>query len=113
MEPFYQHHVFLCVNQKEKGKCCSGNGVAQEMVGYVKEQLKALDLHGAGKIRVSKSGCLGRCKLGPSLLIYPEGTWYRYQSKEDIDLIIKEHLLNQRPVKALLMDSSLPNFASH
>jgi (2Fe-2S) ferredoxin len=34
-------------------------------------------------------------------VIYPEGTWYTYVDKQDIDEIIDEHLVNGRPVERL------------
>jgi (2Fe-2S) ferredoxin len=33
--------------------------------------------------------------------VYPEGVWYTYVDREDIDEIIEEHLLNGRVVKRL------------
>jgi (2Fe-2S) ferredoxin len=60
-------------------------------------------MHGPGKIRVSKSGCLGRCNSGPCIVIYPEGIWYSYSSFEDIDRIIESHLLGGIQVSDLLM----------
>jgi (2Fe-2S) ferredoxin len=70
----------------------------------LKSELKKNGLHGVGKIRVTKSGCLGRCKLGPCMVVYPEGIWYHYASFSDIDKIISSHLLNGEIVKALLLD---------
>jgi len=62
-----------------------------------------LDLHGPGKVRMTQSGCLGRCKLGPGLVIYPDNVWYRYASEDDIDEIIQTHLIDGRVVDHLLM----------
>ncbi len=62
-----------------------------------------MELHGSGKIRVSKSGCLGRCSLGPCMVVYPEGIWYNYASFDDIDEIVNTHILNGEPVERLLI----------
>jgi (2Fe-2S) ferredoxin len=35
------------------------------------------------------------------LVVYPEGTWYTYVDKEDIDEIVNEHLVNGRVVERL------------
>jgi (2Fe-2S) ferredoxin len=35
------------------------------------------------------------------VVIYPEGTWYTYVDKEDIDEIIDEHLINGKVVERL------------
>lgn len=88
-EPFYEKHIFFCTNLKQDGKKCCQQGNAEEMAVYLKEQLQARGLHGPGQIRVSKSGCLGRCSEGPNIVIYPEGSWHSYASKEDIDKLVR------------------------
>ena len=35
------------------------------------------------------------------MVVYPEGVWYRYVDRQDIDEIIEEHLLHDRPVERL------------
>jgi (2Fe-2S) ferredoxin len=34
-------------------------------------------------------------------VVYPEGIWYAYESEEDVDEIIEEHLINGRVVERL------------
>ncbi len=106
----YSKHIFICTNQKEPGKACCANQGGEAFFQYLKAKLKASGLHGFGKIRVSRSGCLGRCGLGPCIVIYPEGVWYTYSSFEDLDEIIDEVLIAQRPVKRLLIDVEENNF---
>ncbi len=91
-QPYYRHHVFFCINRREDGSACCANRGSQEMRDYAKERLKALGLHGKGKVRVNNAGCLDRCEEGPIIVIYPEGTWYTYMDKRDIDEIIERHL---------------------
>lgn len=90
---YYTKHVFVCTNQKAAGKVCCANSGGEPFFDYLKKQLKERGLHGEGQIRVSKSGCLGRCGQGPCLVIYPEGVWYTYTSPDDIDEIIGKHLV--------------------
>ena len=71
------------------------------MRGYAKEKIKALNLNGKGKIRVNSAGCMDRCEEGPVMVVYPEGVWYTYVDKHDIDEIIEEHLLHGRVVTRL------------
>lgn len=99
----YQKHIFLCVNQKVGGKRCCAQGEADEMAKYLKLSLMEKGLHGPDKYRVSTSGCLGRCAKGPCLVIYPDAVWYTYNSQQDIDRIIDEHLLNNKILEELLI----------
>ena len=100
---YYNQHIFICTNQKAPGKVCCANQGGSLFFSYLKEKLRALDLHGLGKIRVSQSGCLGRCDLGPCLVIYPEGRWYQYHDFNDIDEIIESDLINHTVVSRLLL----------
>ena len=99
---YYQKHVFFCVNQKENGKKCCQMADADDLCHYAKTRLRDLGLKGEGKVRVSSAGCLGRCSVGPNLVIYPEGVWYTYANKQDIDEIIESHLVKGRLVDRLL-----------
>lgn len=98
---YYQYHVFFCTNQRDDGQPCCQDHKAQEMRDYCKKRVKALDLNGKGKVRVNNAGCLDRCAEGPVMVVYPEGVWYTYVDKDDIDDIINEHLVNGRPVDRL------------
>ncbi|WP_367606463.1 ferredoxin [Legionella sp. W05-934-2] len=100
---YYQKHVFVCNNQKMNGKKCCADSGAADAFSYVKERLMQLDRHGPDKIRVSKSGCLGRCAMGPCLVIYPEGVWYTYQNQADLDEIVQTHLIEGMPVPRLFI----------
>jgi (2Fe-2S) ferredoxin len=98
---YYRYHVFFCTNLRDDGRSCCGSHDAQAMRDYAKSRVKALGLTGQGKVRVSSAGCLDRCEEGPCVVIYPEGTWYTYVDREDIDEIIHEHLQNGRVVPRL------------
>ncbi len=100
---YYTKHIFICTNKKDAGKICCANSGGEPFFEYLKTRLKDLGLHGPQKFRVSKSGCLGRCSVGPSLVIYPEGVWYKYSLKEDIDEIIAVHLVLGRKVDRLYL----------
>lgn len=97
----YEKHVFICTNQKVSGKTCCANSGGEPFFEYLSTTLKARGLSGAGKIRVSRSGCLGRCKRGPCLVVYPEGVWYTYSSFDDLDEIIATHLIQGARVTSL------------
>ncbi|BBE49873.1 Ferredoxin, 2Fe-2S [Ferriphaselus amnicola] len=95
---FYDKHVFFCTNQREPGEGCCNDLGAQGMRDYTKDKVKAL---GLPNIRINSAGCLGRCDLGPVLVVYPEETWYTYLDESDLDEIIDSHLKNGQVVERL------------
>jgi (2Fe-2S) ferredoxin len=98
MANFYQYHLFFCTHQRDDGTPCCQQHDAQSIRDYAKNRVKELKLP---SVRVNNAGCLNRCGLGPMLVIYPEGTWYQYQSKQDIDEIIESHLQGGKIVDRL------------
>ena len=98
---FYARHVFFCQNRRDPPEACCANHNAEGMCDYAKKRVKALKMSGEGKVRINSAGCLDRCEQGPCIVVYPEGTWYTYVDKEDIDEIIDEHLVNGREVERL------------
>lgn len=102
---FYSHHVFFCCNQREAGHprgCCNDKG-ATRVRDYAKQRVKELKLAGPGQVRINQAGCLDRCELGPCLVVYPEGIWYRYENERDVDEIVEKHLRGGEPVTRLLL----------
>jgi (2Fe-2S) ferredoxin len=80
--------------------CCQDAG-ASEARDYVKARIKELGLAGKDQLRINAAGCLDRCEEGPVVVVYPEGVWYSYVDKEDLDEIIEEHLVHGRVVERL------------
>lgn len=102
----YQTHVFCCVNERAPDhprSCCSARG-SVELRDYMKTRAKEL---GIERIRVNSAGCLERCELGPAMVIYPEGTWYTYESRADIDEILDRHILGGERVDRLHLEAGL------
>lgn len=97
---FYKKHIFFCCNQKSNGAGCGAYG-GDDGFSFAKKYLKELGLHGEGKFRVSKSGCLGRCEDAPVCVIYPDGAWYSYVDEEDVREIIDKQMINNEMVTRL------------
>jgi len=100
-EPYYQRHAFFCVNRREDGRRCCADSDSDAMRAYAKSRMKAADFHGRGLVRVNSAGCLDRCDEGPVLVVYPDGVWYTFVDREDIDEIIDSHLLGGKIVDRL------------
>lgn len=100
-EPYYRYHVFFCINQRAGGEPCCADKGSPALRDYAKARIKALGLDGPGQVRINQAGCLNRCNQGPTIVVYPEGVWYRYADQRDIDEIIHEHIQHGRPVQRL------------
>ena len=70
-----------------------------KMAQKMKEEIQKRQL--VGKIRINKSGCLGQCSKGISIVVYPEGVWYGHVTKEDVAEIVEKHLVGNEPVERL------------
>ena len=101
---FYRTHVFCCTNERPAGHprgCCKAKG-SERLRNYMKARAKELGLK---DVRINASGCLDRCELGPSVVVYPEGVWYSVRTPEDVDEILKVHLIEGGRVERLMMDA--------
>lgn len=101
---YFERHVFCCTNVREPGHkrgCCAEKG-SVALRDYMKAKCKELGL-GGRKVRVNNAGCLDRCELGPTMVIYPEGVWYRYESTSDIDEILLNHVKGGGRVPRLML----------
>jgi (2Fe-2S) ferredoxin len=84
----YECHVFVCTNDRHgTGKSCSDGGNAA-LKDYLKAQFKKRGW--TGRVRMSTSGCMGLCKNGPIVMIYPQKILFTNASPADGDLIIEE-----------------------
>jgi len=102
---YYAKHLFFCTNQRPEGAerpFCAQCGSPQ-LRAWAKARIKQLGLAGPGRIRVNTSGCLDRCELGPTLVVYPEGIWYTYVDEQDLEEIIQSHLVGGQPVQRLML----------
>lgn len=101
----FEKHVFICTNQRAEGarKSC-GEAYGMELVKAFKKALKENNM--GDSIRAQRSGCLDACEYGPSMVVYPEGVFYGGVQLSDVNEIVQEHLLNNRPVERLVIDFS-------
>ena len=89
--PYYEAHLFVCCNRRPDGHprgSCAARG-SEHLRDYMKARAKALGLK---RVRVNLAGCLDRCELGPCLVIYPEGVWYKIESTSDVDAVLEQHV---------------------
>lgn len=99
----FTRHIFVCTNQRDlddpRGSC-SRRG-SESLHACFKQEAKRLNLKNI--VRANKAGCLDHCALGPSVVIYPEGVWYRVKSEADVTEIMERHVMRGEVVTRLLM----------
>jgi (2Fe-2S) ferredoxin len=99
----FARHIFICTNQRSaddpRGSCSKLGSEA--LHAHFKQEAKRLNLKGV--VRANKAGCLDHCALGPSVVIYPEGVWYRVRTEADATEIMERHVMNGEVVTRLLM----------
>lgn len=90
----YHKHVFLCTGPN----CCTPEeGLAAWEA--LKKQIKEHGL-GAGPNACyrTKVGCLRICVHGPTMVVYPEGTWYHGMTADKIPEFVRRHLIEGEPM---------------
>ena len=97
----YEKHIFICTNQRadDAPRVSCGEVAGMALVNAFKEMLKEKKLN--IKLRAQKTGCFDICEMGPNVAVYPEGIFYGKVTLNDVEEIVNEHLINNRPVQRL------------
>ncbi|HPO14352.1 MAG TPA: (2Fe-2S) ferredoxin domain-containing protein [Candidatus Hydrogenedentes bacterium] len=91
----YKRIAFMCTNQKEPGKTCCACRGSVELQAKLKEMATVRGL--SGQLRVSKSGCQGRCADGPNIMVFPDNTWYSGVQESDLETILNDLAQDMSP----------------
>jgi (2Fe-2S) ferredoxin len=67
-------HVLLC-----NGASCTRKG-AEEVTKAIRGEIKNQGL--TKQIHTTRTLCNGRCKDGPTVVVYPDGDWYKNMTPE-------------------------------
>lgn len=98
-----ERHVLVCLNSRPPGHprgSCGSTG-ANDVISRFQEECESRGLF--EKVLISGSTCIGPCNLGPTVIVYPEGTWYNKVTPNDVPEIIEKHIMEGQPVERLLM----------
>ena len=100
MEPF-RYHVYACQQEKPGTSlpCCSARGSAQ-VLEELRKELAAQGL--MNDVQVTTCGSLGMCERGPNMVVYPEGIWYSGVQVADVPELVREQVVNGRPLERLV-----------
>ena len=96
----YGKHIFICTNERvnsERPSCGEAHGM--ELVKAFKQQIKERGL--SVDMSAQKTGCMDLCEQGPMVVVYPEGIFYGKVSAGDVQEIVEQHLVNNKPVERL------------
>ena len=99
----FQRHLFVCIHDRGEGHprgSCAQRG-SLELASALKKA--AYDRGLKRIVRVNKAGCLDQCALGPTCVVYPEGTWYGGVGLDDVEELIERHLVAGEPVERLVI----------
>jgi (2Fe-2S) ferredoxin len=91
----YSRHVLLCTGPK----CCTpevGMAAWEALKGLIEQHNLGT---GENACYRTKVGCLRICCHGPSMLVYPEGTWYHGMTAERMPQFVQQHLIEGKPIE--------------
>ena len=96
-----EKHVFVCIANRPAavGSSCGGSGspVIMEKLQFALMEHRLMD-----RVRVNGTTCLGPCDQGVNMVVYPDAVFYTRVKPEDVDEIVKSHLLDGKPVERLV-----------
>ena len=81
-----------------RGGDCKKRG-SKTVRSALKDELRAQGIN--SDVRLDSVDCLGLCKHGPNLIVYPGGTWYLGVTENDVPELVQEHLKEGAPVERL------------
>ena len=92
----YRKHIMVCTTAKERH--CGFKG-GEELFHAFK---RAVAERAMSDVLVSRAGCTHQHHCGPTVIVHPDGIWYKEVKESDIDEILNEHITNGRIVERLL-----------
>ena len=104
--PKPKKHIFACAQSRPpghpKGSCGERN--CGEVINTM---MQGIMQRGLMDVQLTTTGCLGPCHEGPNMIIYPEGIMYGGIKTEDVDRIIEQHLIGDKPVEELFVSKEI------
>ncbi|TYP76663.1 (2Fe-2S) ferredoxin domain-containing protein [Paenibacillus methanolicus] len=86
-----KHHVLIC----NGGSCMRQQG--EEVTLAIRSEIAR---HAAEDgIHTTRTRCNGRCDDACVVIVYPEGIWYRDMTPETGRRLVREHLLQSKPLQ--------------
>ena len=90
----FKKHIMVC-----GGTGCHSAG-SRAVIESLNDELKKHNL--LDEIMVVETGCNGFCAKGPLMVIYPEGVFYQLLTLDDMQKVVEEHFLKEKPIESLM-----------
>ncbi|MGR3318941.1 MAG: (2Fe-2S) ferredoxin domain-containing protein [Candidatus Anammoxibacter sp.] len=86
----YERIIFVCCNQRENNEECCNNSGGSEIREKLKSIVKGYNLN--KRVRIAKSGCMGKCDSGVNVMIFPNNIWLKNVTDKDIAEILLQYV---------------------
>ncbi len=105
--PKPKYHILVCTTARPPGNprgSCGEKG-SNEIIPAFFEEIEKRMLF--GQILITESSCLGPCPIGATVVVYPDGVWYKGVKPSDVGEIMEEHIANGKPVERLTVPDEM------
>src|SRR2546428_5774953 len=96
--PKPKYHILVCKNTRPPGHPKGSYGEKGAM--GVLNQFNFGEMHRnlLGQFIVTPTDSLGPCQLRPTVVVYPDGVWYKSVTEAHVATILDEHTVHGKPV---------------
>jgi len=86
----YEKQIFVCTNDCGGEKPSCGDHQGEAVFRALREAAKERKLH--PRVRVAQAKCLGQCRQGVNVMVYPDGIWHKGIRIADIPALTEKYL---------------------
>jgi len=101
--PKPKYHILVCKNTRPPGHPKGSCGERGAMGILNQFNFAVMERNLIGQVIVTPTDCLGPCQMGPTIVVYPDGVWYKNVTEADVPVILDEHIAKGKPVERLRM----------
>lgn len=83
----YRKLILVCVNERTNGRECCKARQSEELY----EKMKQAFMEADPTVRVVKTGCLGPCLTGASVVVMPDDVWLGDVRVEDVPGLVEKY----------------------